>query len=690
MQAILIYLLKVIICSAILFLYYHIALRNKRFHYYNRFYLLMSVALSLLLPFLNITLWQFDSSNRQVIHLMNVVAVNTSEVSSKGTTFMLSLNSFFMLLYLLVTAFMLVVFLIGIRKLYRYRRMYPAENIGNIIFINTDLQQAPFSFFKNLFWKNTLDINDATGRQIFKHELTHIEQKHSWDKMFLRLTTLVFWINPFFWLMQKELSMIHEFIADEKAIENKSAEAFAWMLLQSQYGKNIFSPAQSFSYSPIKRRLFMLTTSAKTSYNYVRRILVLPLLVGTVLLFAFKLKENHQQKGTLSHTNAPFTLLIDAGHGGSADGAIGINGEKEKDINLSISKKMQELAPEYGITVKMTRTDDVTMELEARMNVIKAIQPDAFVSIHVNATEENQTSKNEISVLITRDETNSNYGQSRLLGSSLLQIVKNDFPINSLLIQNRNEGVYVVDKNPYPAVLIECGYINNADNQKQLQNAAKVEQLARDILQGVVAYANAAPQATAATIIDTTKNPPLYILDGKVITATQAKAIDANTIESVDVLKGDDAIKKYGEKGKNGVVVITLKSINSSPSPSTTLIKPKETDAVKEYEKALKVIDGKIVTNEELQKLDANSIYSISVLKGENKYGEKGRDGVIEITTKKSNEMQNKSESARPKIVKEEILYPKKDSTVEFTSNTGIQKIVEVRNIDTSIKVHQY
>ena len=257
------------------------------------------------------------------------------------------------------------------------------------------MQQAPFSFFNNLFWKNTLDITNATGKQIFKHELTHIEQKHSWDKLFLRLTTLIFWMNPFYWLIQKELGLIHEFIADEKAIENKSAEAFALMLLQSQYGKNIFSPAQSFTYSPIKRRLFMLTTSAKTSYSYARRIMVLPLLTGTVLLFAFKLKEN-QQTEALSHTNAPFTLLVDAGHGGSADGAIGINGIKEKDINLSIAKKVQELAPEYGITVKMTRTEDVTMDPKARMDVIEAAQPDAFVSIHVNTTEESQTSKNEI------------------------------------------------------------------------------------------------------------------------------------------------------------------------------------------------------------------------------------------------------------------------------------------------------
>ena len=108
----------------------------------------------------------------------------------------------------------------------------------------------------------------------------------------------------------------------------------------------------------------------------------------------------------------------------------------------------------------------------------------------------------------------------------------------------------------------------------------------------------------------------------------------------------------------------------------------------------MKVIDGKIVTNEELQKLDANSIYSISVLKNAedavNKYGEKGTDGVIEITTKKWYEMQNKSDLRQQKIVKEETIYPQNDSMVDFTANTRLHKIVEVKYSDTTIKGDQY
>ncbi|TKK67488.1 hypothetical protein FC093_14455 [Ilyomonas limi] len=660
MQAILIYLLKATICSGILFLYYYIVLRNKRFHYYNRFYLLMSVALSLLLPLLNIELWEFQSNNRQVIQLMNVAVVNTVEINADGGAFTFSWSLFIMLLYALITLLMLLFFIFSIHKLYRFKHIYPVEKLDDILFINTDLQQAPFSFFNNLFWKNTIDITDLTGRQIFKHELTHIEQKHSWDKLFLRLTTLVFWMNPFYWLIQKELGLIHEFIADEKAIENKSAEAFALVLLQSQYGKHIFSPAQSFNYSPIKRRLLMLTTSAKTSYSYVRRIMILPLLAGTIMLFAFKLKESRQQQ-SLVHTNTPFTLLVDAGHGGSEAGAVGINGIMEKDINLSVAKKVQALAPEYGITVKMTRTEDITMDQKMRMDVIEQAHPNAFVSIHVNTTEEPQTSKNEVSVYITRDESNANYRQSRLLGSSLLQVAKDDFPVSSTIMQRKEQGIYVIDKNPYPAIVVECGYINNADNVKQLTDAKKVEQLARAILQGVVAYANAAPETTSVVITDTSGKTPLYFVDGKEVSAVELEKIDKSKIESINVLKGSGAIKQYGERGKNGVVIINLKNGDEKNKNSTsdsvdidlrskTVTFPPENITIQADKILMKTdskkqpiffVDGKEMSKEALQKLKPNSIYSMSVLKDEyavKKYGERGKNGLIEIITKDKHE----------------------------------------------------
>ncbi len=665
MQTLLVYLLKATVYSGILFSYYYVALRNKRFHYYNRFYLLMSVALSLFLPFVNLEVWTWRSQNEQVIQMMNVMLVNSSEVSTEGSRFYLSPETIVFTGACFVSVCLLLFLAFSIIKIFRFKRNYPSEKIDAINFITTDLHQAPFSFFNNLFWKNTIDISDITGRQILRHEMTHIQHKHSCDKVFMRIVTAVFWLNPFYWLMQKELSMIHEFIADEKAIENKDAEAFALMLLQSQYAKAIFSPAQSFHYSPIKRRLLMLTTSKKPSFSYARRILVLPLLAATVLLFAFKMRET--KNITLSHVNAPFVLVVDAGHGGSDKGAPGANNALEKSISLSIAKKIQQLAPEYGITVAMTRTDDATVSFEDRLNFIKSRQPDAFISIHINATAEKQTSKNEVEVYITRDEAKSSYNKSRLLGSGLLQALQNNFPIIDTLQQRKNHGIFIIDQNPYPAAIIECGYMNNAESVKQLTNDNKVETLARDILQGVVNFSNAKQQSATVTIMDTTGKTPLYYVDGKEISEEEMKKIEADKMESIDVLKDSSAIKKYGEKGKSGVVEIKMKKANAlqdetndqfyreTATKNITLLKVvKKNDTVPKNssnsdksigmklnptDSSLIVVDGKIMPNRnELDMLlPPDDIISMTVLKGESalrKYGEKGSHGVVEITTK--------------------------------------------------------
>ncbi len=575
MQALLLYALKTIIYSAIFFGYYCLALRNKRFHYYNRFYLLLTVLLSLMLPLFYLQLWQWNGSNTGVIKLLNVATVNDYEAIISSHSSALNWANVASICYCAIALGLLLAALFSVVFIFRLKAKYRVEKIESINFINTDLEQSPFSFFNNLFWKNTLSLSDEGGRQIFKHELTHIEQKHSWDKLFMRAVTALFWFNPLYWLAQKELALIHEFIADEKAVENKSAEAFALMILQSQYAKNVFSPAQSFHYSPIKRRLLMLTTSKKPSFSYARRIFVLPLLAITVLLFAFKLKKDEQGTAAI-HTNAPFVLVVDAGHGGTENGAWGSNNIYEKDINLSIAKTIEKLAPEYGITVKLTRTEDATIPLQDRMSYIKSVQPDAFISLHVNATEGTKSDKNGMEVYISRVDSNANLARSKLLGSSIVKSLQSDFTTSSSLLQRREQGIYVIDANPYPAILVECGYMNNLNDLKQLTDANKMGQMARDILKGVAAYANANKNASLLnhdngsndalqSSTDTTKKPtPLYIVDGKETSAEDVNNMDKNKIESINVLKEAKAIKQYGDKGKNGVIEITLKDQGSN------------------------------------------------------------------------------------------------------------------------------
>src|SRR5690606_30104686 len=129
-----------------------------------------------------------------------------------------------------VGVFLLSKLAVGIFKIRSFRRRFPKEELRGISFYYTDLEVAPFSFFKSLFWKNSIMLNSDLGKQILKHEMVHIEQKHSSDKLFMELLCSVLWFNPVFWLIKKELYLIHEYLADNKAVKNLDTKAFVKML----------------------------------------------------------------------------------------------------------------------------------------------------------------------------------------------------------------------------------------------------------------------------------------------------------------------------------------------------------------------------------------------------------------------------------------------------------------------------
>lgn len=301
MPAIVLYLIKVTACSGVLMAYYWFALRDKQFHQYNRFYLLFATAGSMLLPLIPIE-WFVHSRNETAVKVMQVIyrpGAQPRSAAINGWSILIAVIAAICLLMLLKQA-------IGMLQLKQLKQRYPHNRYSqDFVFIETDLPQAPFTFFNWLFWRSDLDTGTETGKQILQHELTHIQQKHTWDKLFMRITLCFYWMNPFFWLLQRELYMVHEFIADNRAIANKDAGAFAAMLLNSSLGKFPYPVAQPFFYSPIKRRLTMFTTSKQPRYSYARRMMVLPVTGIIVLLFAFRVKaEQMQQLNKAAETSA--------------------------------------------------------------------------------------------------------------------------------------------------------------------------------------------------------------------------------------------------------------------------------------------------------------------------------------------------------------------------------------------------
>src|SRR5687767_10860058 len=288
-EALLLYVLKSFFISGIFLGYYWLALRNKNFNYYNRFYLLLSMACSVIVPLFNFNWFTIEKQDlpvsNETLYLISTQITNTNPTS-------LSWQDVVLYTAVSISVLLLVLFAINIIKVYQLKRRSAFVKMDGVDFVYTNLDDAPFSFLNNLFWKESISLDEDYGRKIFKHEITHIHQKHTLDILFCQVINAILWMNPFNWLIQKELKAIHEFIADKEAVGNNNAEEFVTLLLQAHYGKHFLKPTHSFYYSSIKRRLFMLTTTNKTTFSRVRKLLVLPVALLAVTTLSISTIES--------------------------------------------------------------------------------------------------------------------------------------------------------------------------------------------------------------------------------------------------------------------------------------------------------------------------------------------------------------------------------------------------------------
>ncbi|MGV4414174.1 M56 family metallopeptidase [Chryseobacterium sp. T1] len=300
METLLLYLGKMILCSAVMYAYYILFLKDKTFHHYNRFYLLLTVIISLFLPLLKVSYFTMEINNKLLLLIANL---QSQPINSHNDGF--SIYTIFSLLFGLVSILFLGKLGYGILKINHIKKQFPNEKIEGINFYHTNLEEAPFSFFRHLFWKKSIEIQSSVGQQILKHEMVHIEQKHTWDKLFMQLVKAIFWMNPMFYIINKEINLIHEYLADNKAVKRSDTKAFAQMLLASHFPGRTLPATSPFLSSNLKKRLKMLTKS-KPKYSYARRIFALPLLFS--LSFAYLVNAKNKE---IKKTNIAIDLAVE-------------------------------------------------------------------------------------------------------------------------------------------------------------------------------------------------------------------------------------------------------------------------------------------------------------------------------------------------------------------------------------------
>jgi len=189
-----------------------------------------------------------------------------------------------------------------------------------------------------------------------------------------------------------------------------------------------------------------------------------------------QVKKKQINKPVITNKNQKRSIVIDAGHGGTDCGAIG-GGIQEKNITLDIAKRVENILKQKGYNVKMTRIDDTYVSLQDRVEISEDYKPDVFVSIHVNSSVRPE---------ITGVETHY-YHQESL---ELAQTVHSEFASS---VESPNRGLfkskfYVINHTTAPSILIEIGFISNADERAQLISENRKQATAKSIADGIQKY----------------------------------------------------------------------------------------------------------------------------------------------------------------------------------------------------------
>ena len=180
---------------------------------------------------------------------------------------------------------------------------------------------------------------------------------------------------------------------------------------------------------------------------------------------------------TYGNTTGRELIVIDPGHGGPDVGATR-NGVYEKDIVLSVSKQLGRILQQMGYAVIYTRTEDIDLDLEPRVQIAENARASAFVSIHVNSLSASASQVNGV-------ETYHAPGAS--LGKSLAEFVHEQIIASTGATDRgvKSARFHVIAKTSMPAILVETGFITNPSESAKLVNSAYQERLAEAIARGM-------------------------------------------------------------------------------------------------------------------------------------------------------------------------------------------------------------
>lgn len=523
MEAFFAYLIKSAICLTLFLLVYIIFFRRTTFIVFNRVYLLCGLLASLVIPFYHFSYDVIISA--PTFEINYAPAGGTPVAVEQGISWWQAA----IFVYIIGTAVLIIRNLIAYLRFTKLIRSGEKHSSGGIKFVNNKRVKSPFTVLNYIVLDSTT-LSPTEESLIIKHEITHVKQKHWIDLICGECMLVLQWFNPLVWLYVSLQKENHEFLADKAVLDGGASPAiYQAVLINRQFGGPVFSFSNSFNYSKPLTRLIMMKKTKSSPLRKVALLILIP--VFGVFLWVTAKPNYVVQDNKPSIFEGQFALdTIFIGELKPNSPLVIINGEEHPDINISL------LDPSYFESLNVLKDGDAVKKYgdKGKNGVVEITLKKGY----------------DYSALKKKKRTITYHGTMKL-DDDQVKAYHNDDKLIMLTVDTANFN------NTGEMNDLEGTVYSTISTRTNNNDTAKVRVITKIIKTGK--ENNQIPLNINVETLDARGEKPLIVKDNKEISLDEMKAINPHEIESISVLKDKSGTVVYGDKGKNGVIIITTK-----------------------------------------------------------------------------------------------------------------------------------
>lgn len=623
MEALLTYTWRVAACLAVAWLFFRLLLGRETFCRLNRLVVLALLVLSFLLPLCVITV-------RREVPIPYEVWVHATEVRSAAAPVSAAapfpwaalLGGLYLAGVLAAACRMAWSLAAVVRVIRRGRRERLADGV---VLVRTPQPVTPFSWGRYVVLAETEPAEEVAT--ILLHERAHVRLHHTWDLLFADLAGCLQWFNPAMWLLRRELCAIHEYEADRAVLEaGTDARTYQLLLVRRAVGTQAFVAANNFNHSKLQNRIAMMLKKRSSRWAAARTLLILPLSALALGAFARTLQVPVVKAPDATLLPAPTSGTDSAREASRESSSIMIVSAPEEGGKASSAPDAKP-APLYIVDGEVADPARVQRLQAERIAAVTVLKDSSFTVRYGDAA------RNGVVVISTRG------------------VVPDSAALRE--VQRRAEEATAYFRSPeWKAVQQKLdganGYFRSeewAEVQRKMNESpdyfrSDEWKAVQEKLASVGDYFKSEEwreaQRKVAATVDYFKSPEWQVAQEQLASMGEYFRSDEWREAQRSLEKGwQGAAPASSGDAAVGDAAATAGQAAAVREPDIVVVgtgKMKKSDL-------LYVVDGKRVSYRKFSALDASTIREINVLNGESaerKYGRRGRNGALEITTRQA------------------------------------------------------